>query len=83
MFVLLGNMFRLFIGVGIIAAIVIVIMLSRGSRRLGGSRGRGRMNSNQSGSSRSYANSTRSNYHGPSEEPVEVPIIEVKDVSED
>ncbi|MCR5845138.1 MAG: hypothetical protein K6G78_01005 [bacterium] len=80
---LVGNLFRIFIGVGIVAAIVIVVMLSRGSRRFKGSGGRGRMNSSQSGSSKSYTNSTRSNYHGSPDDLVEVPIIEVNDVKED
>ncbi|MBR2522406.1 MAG: hypothetical protein IKE61_04715 [Coriobacteriales bacterium] len=67
----------------IIAAIVaIVVALARGTRRFGGGR-RGRVNSDQQGSGRTYANTTRSNYHGPSDDPVEVPIIEVNDVKED
>ena len=82
MFAIFGSLFRFVFFGAIVAAIVIVVVLARGTRRIGGGR-RGKMNAEQQRSSRSYANTTRSNYHGPSDDPVEVPIIEVNDVKED
>ena len=60
----------------IMAAIVaIVVALVRGRR--------GKMNSEQQDANRTYASTMRSNYHGPVDDPIEVPIIEVNDIKED